>query len=139
MSKTDFVGVFAQLPESYQKEAILGCLKTMFTDGEWAAVSDMLGPIMEIPGQEKFKGDALAIGVNCALRLRDYELALARYRMLSALGGDMEFIGVSADALYQLAIQLLPERATQVFELWRPLVLPDMPQATQRTLGKIGE
>lgn len=138
MSEASLITVFSLLPVEEQQKAILESLELMFAKGEWGAIDELLMPIQQIRGQGIFKAHALAIGVKCALRHKNYDMALERYNLIAHMGDNPDVAEILGEVLYQLAIYLLPSHATKIYALWRPLIFPDMQMGLQNNLGEVG-
>lgn len=135
---SNLLNVFGRLPEEHQKEAILERLQLMLAKGEWSSVEEVLAEIMQIAGHESFKAHACAMGIKCAIRLREYDKAIQRYEMLSTCEEVPGIISLKAESIYQLAMRMPPERASKIFTLWEELLASDMPEGLQRSLGETG-
>lgn len=138
MSNASLRDILDLLPESCQERAILDCLQRMFSNGEWEQVDAFLPPICGLNGHSSFKARAIGIGAKCAVRTRNFSLAVKRLDIISKLGAGEDTLNSIADALFLLAIQLLPENPSPIARLWHPLLADNLRTDTQRALGHIG-
>lgn len=138
MSETSLLGICGMLPESCQEQAILNCLNMRLANGEWSEVDSILISVGQIRGHTRFKANALAIGVKCAVRSKNLALALERFDSLSNLGMGADIVTCKADALLQLASPLLSDKPGQLARLWTQLLSYPLPIDAQDTCRLIG-
>lgn len=138
MSKTDLVGVFAELPESYQQQAILNCMFLTSARSEYGIIDRLLARISELNNFSIFKGTALVIGIQCAVSANNLPLAMARLDTLDHLGNHPAILNARANALLHLAPALLPDYCTRLMELWTQLVQICLPAEARNTCRHIG-
>lgn len=138
MSKTDLVGVFAELPESYQQQAILHCMFLMSARSEQGIIDTLLARISKLKNLSAFKGTALSIGVQCAISANNLSLAMSRLDMLDHLGDHPAILNARANALLQVASRLLPDQCMQLMQLWAQLVQICLPVDARYICKHIG-
>jgi len=108
MSASELTQVLAHMPDGYLETCILDSLTKMFAEGDWKLVDSLLPRILELDGRNELKASALTTGVKTVLRQRETGLALERYNLLDMLGGSEPVISARLDALFNLAMYLLP-------------------------------
>lgn len=133
------VEIFSLLPPEYQKKALVAALEQMFAEGQWPGLQDIVEQAEQMELDEIFWAVVLTIGIKAALRLREFDLAFGRYEILAQLREDEEIQLLQAEALYQLAIQLLPADAEKIYRLWQKVLQPWLPLPVQRILAKTGQ
>lgn len=138
MSQKSLQEIFALLPEEYQKSALPEALERMFAAGEWGGLEDLLPVLLDMQIDGYFRGQIVSLGVRVASRLRNYELAFARYELFQELEDIPEFAQLKAETLMQLAIQLLPKWSDKLYDMWSRNISHDMPLPAQEIAAKTG-
>lgn len=128
--------IFAKLPEEYQKSALLEALERMFADGEWGRLDELLPHLLGNQIDGYFMGLIVSLAVRVASRLRNYDLAFARYELFQELEETPELAQLKAETLMQLAIQLLPKWSDKLYDMWSRNTSPDMPLPAQEIAAK---
>lgn len=138
MSQKSLPEIFAKLPEEYQKYALLEALERMFAAGEWGRLDALFPGLLDMQIDGYFRGQIVSIGVRVASRLRNYDLAFARYGLFQELEETPELAQLKAETLMQLAIQVLPKWSDKLYDMWSRSISPDMPLPAQEITAKTG-
>lgn len=139
MSTTNLASIFSLLQEQHQEQAILDRMEYMAANAEWGEVEKLLPPIFNLQDKPQFKAKALLIGIKCAIRLRNIELALKRYEILSAITGAANLSDIQPKALYVLASQILPNKAKKILFYWLELANIELTPIMRRELKDTGD
>lgn len=138
MSKVELLEVISGLPEKCLERAILNCLSLMAAKSEYGVIESLLTKIGDLKNYSVFKATALSIGVKCAVSANNLPLAMSRLDMLERMGDHPAILNARANALLQIAARLLPDKCTQLMQLWAQLVQVSLPPDARYICKHIG-
>lgn len=138
MSISDLLAILEMIPEKSLVNMILEYMQGQFFRGYLSEAEAFASYIIEHPTNTDLTAGALAIGVKTALRERKIPLALERYEMLLNMPSTFQVQTSRADALFQLAVSLIPDKMTVIVSLWKQSLEPDMPHSVQRVFADAG-
>lgn len=138
MNPATLADLYKLLPEADQETALINSIELIFARSEWPLLNDLLPHMLSLEGHESVRAHALSIGAKAALRLGQPDLAFARCQNLLEFGKSQINIRLQVEALYQLAIQILPGRAERLMSMWGALDPDQMPKETAELWARIG-